>query len=392
MSVTRRKDNKGRVLKDGESQRTNGTYMYRYTDRDGKRRSIYANDLKALRDKEEKIEKETVNEFSLEATNLTVLDLMQNYTTVKQDRAEGTKRVYKNVIVTLMKSGFANMPIITVTKLAAQQYILWLFNEGKAYGTIKGYYGIIKSCFGVACENDIISKNPFNFSLSTILRNTTIKKEALTPEQTKTLLSFAHSNKVYRKYENDIRILLGTGLRIGELYGLTMKDLDFNARTISVTHQIRYDAWKSGDEKWSVTMPKSKSGIRTIPMTDDVFYCLQNVIENRPQLQNPPSIDGYSDFVFIYDGGVRTHVHLEQGLRNLVNAYNRQTNAEPLPHVTPHTLRHTFCSNIINAGINVKSAQYLMGHSNVKLTLDVYSHANKTTVFSDFYKATQSCI
>lgn len=54
----------------------------------------------------------------------------------------------------------------------------------------------------------------------------------------------------------------------------------------------------------------------------------------------------------------------------------RRTHEEPLPTITPHVLRHTFCTNLANAGMDTKSLQYLMGHSDAAITMNVYTHAS----------------
>lgn len=84
MSVQRRKDNKGRVLKNGESQRKDGTYMYRYTDMRGKRQTVYSADLKTLRDKEEELEKALREHLDYTNGNIRVIDLVEKSLTVNR--------------------------------------------------------------------------------------------------------------------------------------------------------------------------------------------------------------------------------------------------------------------------------------------------------------------
>lgn len=77
-------------------------------------------------------------------------------------------------------------------------------------------------------------------------------------------------------------------------------------------------------------------------------------------------------------GNPRTSTNLEDALKTAVERYNK-TSEFPLPKITPHMLRHTFCTNMANAGMEVKSLQYIMGHANSNMTLDVYSHINYET-------------
>ena len=94
--------------------------------------------------------------------------------------------------------------------------------------------------FHCAIEDDCIRKNPFNFAMDTVLEDDTEEKIALTQEQEDSLLAFAAGDLVYRKYCDEIIILLGTGLRISELCGLTV-DFDFEGRQINVDHQLLKD-------------------------------------------------------------------------------------------------------------------------------------------------------
>lgn len=138
--------------------------------------------------------------------------------------------------------------------------------------------------------------------------------------------------------------------------------------------------------------PKTTAGIRTIPMTKNVADCFRHVIMTRNQLAQNLEVDGYKDFVFATDFGLESADNFSKALKNIVNAYNRLHPNEPqLPHVSPHILRHTFCTNMINYGMNIKTVQYLMGHSSVQMTLEVYTHANQENVISDFANIMNKC-
>ena len=94
-------------------------------------------------------------------------------------------------------------------------------------------------------------------------------------------------------------------------------------------------------------------------------------------------VDGYVGFLFLTRNGLPRHVfHYDEVFRNCVDKYNR-THALQLPNITPHILRHTFCTNCINAGMSVKSVQYLMGHATSAMTLDVYADSNMDKVSQD---------
>ena len=230
----------------------------------------------------------------------------------------------------------------------------------------------LKAALYTAIEDDCIRKNPFNFNLNTVIEDKTQPKVPLTPLQEKELLDFVQGDKVYRKYYNELIILLETGLRISEFCGLTIADLDFENRLINVDHQLLYGSGIG----YYVEPPKTESGIRQIPMTENVYDALQNIMKNRKGAK-PITIDGYSDFLLINrNGKPKMALNYENVIRGIVKKYSK-CRTVALPKVTtPHTLRHTFCTNKANAGMNPKALQYIMGHSNIVMTLNYYAHAN----------------
>lgn len=172
-------------------------------------------------------------------------------------------------------------------------------------------------------------------------------------------------------YYDELIILLGTGLRISELCGLTDTDINFENRIINVDHQLL----RSAETGYYIETPKTKSGIRQIPMSEKVYEAFNRVLKRRRGAK-AVTIDGYSNFLFLNrDGYPKTATNYDGMFRGLAKKYNKY-HEEALPKVmTPHTLRHTFCTNMANAGMNPKALQYIMGHSNITMTLNYYAHA-----------------
>ena len=194
-------------------------------------------------------------------------------------------------------------------------------------------------------------------------------KAALTPKQEESLLAFMEQDTVCRKYRDEVIILLGTGLRISEFCGLTTA-LDFKNRQINVDHQLLRDA----DIGYYIETPKTKNGIRQIPMNEEVYQALKRVLKNRGNAA-PFSVEGYKNFLFLKNDGMpKVSANYDSMLKGLVKKYNKQ-NKEQLPNITPHILRHTFCTRLANAGMNPKALQYIMGHANITMTLNYYAHA-----------------
>ena len=133
-----------------------------------------------------------------------------------------------------------------------------------------------------------------------------------------------------------------------------------------------------------VDTPKTKSGVRQIPMSTKVSEAFERVLKNRRKSAAPIIVGGYTRFLFLNrDGLPKVAANYERMFRGLVKKYNK-CHEEALPKVmTPHTLRHTFCTNLANAGMNPKALQYIMGHSNINMTLNYYAHATPDNAIAE---------
>lgn len=367
----KRKDNKGRILRKGESQRKDLLYQYRYTDLGGKRRTVYSSELGRLREKESEIQKFLNSGVDYAAGNITVLELIERYIRLKRGVRYNTKVGYQFVLNLVRKEDFGYRKIRDIKVSDARQWFIKLTEDGRGYSTITSVRGVIKPAFQMAYNEDIVRRNPFDFKLDMIPNNSK-KRIAMTEEQQKAFLTFIEEDQHYCKYLDEFLVLLGTGMRIGEFTGLTVHDLDFEKRRIHVDHQLVRT--RSGE--YYIEETKTKSGVRYIPMVGKVYESLQNILANRKPVNIEPVIGGHSGFILLNkDGNPKIAMHIEHVMKRAWNKYNA-THETPLPPVTPHVLRHTFCTNMANAGMDIKSLQYLMGHSDVSVTLNVYTHAS----------------
>ena len=378
----KRKDRNGRVLKTGENQRKNGTYDYRYTDSHRKVRCIYAKTLEDLRKKEAAIQRDLADGIDYAAGEISVADLVDRYMSLKRDIGHNTKRAYGTVINRIKESEFGQMKVRNVKLSDAKRFYIDLHDTGSKRNTISIYHSVLRPTFEMAVDDDMIRKNPFKFKVADIIPDDAVKRTALTKQQQENYLRFIQENG-QDNYYDDIIILMGTGLRVSELYGLTKKDVDFKKRLIFIDHQL----CRTAEKPYFVKSPKTSSGVRCIPMSDVVYMALKRVVANR----QPPTVellvDGYSGFLFLDKSGMpKVAMHLENYMRGMQKKMER-IYGKSFPRVTPHVLRHTFCTNMQRAGIDVKSLQYLMGHSNVSVTLDVYTHVDFHAVQEAFGKA-----
>ena len=174
----------------------------------------------------------------------------------------------------------------------------------------------------------------------------------------------------YCKYYEVVYILFHTGLRISEFCGLTMKDVDLENKILNIDHQLQ----RTSSMKYVIEKTKTNAGTRVLPMNDDVAMCFQVIIEEREAPKVEKMVDGYSGFLFLDEDGMPlVAMHWEHRLNHMVKRYN-EIFREQMPNITPHVCRHTYCSIQARAGMYPKTLQYLMGHSDISVTMNTYTH------------------
>lgn len=381
MSNTKRRDNKGRVLQMGENQLDDGRYAYRYTTPFGQRKTVYSWRLtasdpmpagkrkdKSLREKIKDIEKKLRLEICCE--DITVCELVEKYLMTKTGVKHSTQTGYKFVQNILAKDPFGQRKIASIKTSDAKIFLIKMQEAGRGYSTIHTVRGVLRPAFQMAADDYMIVKNPFQFELHTVVVNDSVKRDALTREQERKFLQFILEDDHYSQYYDAFYILFKTGLRISEFCGLTIKDIDFRKKVIKVNHQLQ----RTSDMRYICEKTKTENGVREVPMTPYVMDAFMRIIKMRPKPKIEPIVDGYSGFLFLdKNGKPRVALHWEKYFQLSVAKYNKIYRVQ-LPKITPHVCRHTFCTNMAKSGMNPKVLQYIMGHGDISVTLDTYTH------------------
>nr|WP_304429886.1 site-specific integrase [uncultured Acetatifactor sp.] len=379
----KRRDNRNRILRNGESQRSDGRYMFKYLDSLGQVKYVYSwrldkNDRTppgrkrelSLREKEKQIEADLFDQIVPRGGEMTVLDLVRKYVSLKTGIRHNTEANYNFVIHILEKEDFGWKRIDTVKLSDAKAWLIKLQKDGRGYSSIKTVRGVIRPAFQMAMDDDYIRKNPFEFQLATVVVNDSVTREAITRKQERSFLEFIKADSHFSRYYDGIYILFHTGLRISEFVGLTISDLDFENRKINVNHQLQRDR----NMNYIIEDTKTSSGTRLVPMMDDVYDCFKRMLSARAKPKVEPMIDGYTGFLFLDKNGMpMVALHWEKYFQHIREKYNSIYKVQ-LPKITPHVCRHTFCSNMAKSGMNPKTLQYIMGHSDIGVTLNTYTH------------------
>jgi integrase len=228
----------------------------------------------------------------------------------------------------------------------------------------------VRPAFRLAVDDDLIRKNPFDFELHTVVVNDSVKREAITREEERKFLDFVKNDKHFSRYYNGILVLFKTGLRISEFVGLTRQDVDLENRRITVNKQLL----RKADMGYYIEETKTQSSTRQIPMSDEVHESMKRILQNRKKLKNEANIDGHAGFLFLdKNDKPMVALHWEKYFQHIREKYNGIYRI-PMPKVTPHVCRHTFCTNMAKSGMNPKTLQYIMGHSDISVTLNTYTH------------------
>ena len=278
-------------------------------------------------------------------------------------KEESDKKTFCDVI---KKEKFGAKRIDTVKMSDAKEWLIKLQDDGRGYSSIHSIRGVVRPAFKMAEDDNLIHKNPFEFQLATVVYNDSETREAITRKQERDFLKFIKEDKHFCKYYDAIYILFNTGLRISEFVGLTISDIEFDKQRIKVDHQLQ----RKRNMEYEILTPKTEKGERYVPMIDYVSECFRRIIENRKKPKVEPMIDGYCGFLCLDKNEMpMVASHWEKYFQHIREKYNSIYKVQ-MPCITPHVCRHTFCSKMAKSGMNPKTLQYIMGHSDIGVPLN----------------------
>lgn len=392
MTIERRKDNKNRVLKEGEYQRTNGTFEYKWRDKIGKRHSIYAKTLDELREKEIDVLRDALDGVREDGKKLTINDLFYRWIQLKKGLKENTFSNYQYIYKQFVEQTFGQMHIADLKRTDVRAFYNNLSDEQHMRtSTIDSIHTVLHQVLELAVEDDYLRYNPSDNALRELKKahnKDSVKKKALTIPEQELFESFLTKQGQYHRWYPIFTVMLWTGMRVGEVTGLRWQDIDLENETISVNHTLVYFDKRNETNKctFAVNTPKTKAGERTIPMLPKVkeAFLMEKKYQEELGLSCKAVVDGYSDFIFINRFGDTQHQGtLNKALRRIIRDCNYEVldkdEKDPvlLPKFSNHNLRHTFTTRMCEAGVNVKAMQDILGHADAETTLQIYADATK---------------
>ena len=396
--TNKRFDKKHRLLRKGEVQRADGYYIYRWTTRDGKRHSVTTRTLEELREKEEEIIRDKCDGIKADAKNVTVNDMYELWRTMKRGVKDNTFQNYCYMYTMFVQPEIGRFRIQTLKKSDIKRFYNMLVEErGLKISTVDNVHTVLHQVLTAAVEDGYMRMNVSDNVLKELKQALNIgagRRRALTMPEQELFLEYLNSEKNrYFHWYPIFAVMIGTGMRVGEITGLRWCDIDLEEGIIEVNHTlVYYDHAKDGCY-FNVHTPKTEAGRRRIPMLDYVKEAFQ--MERRYQdfndLKCKVTVDGYTDFIFINRfGSVQHQGTLNKALRRIIRDCNEDQLArgmkEPvlLPKFSCHSLRHTFTTRLVEEGVNIKVVQDVLGHKDVATTLNIYTDVTKELKKKEF--------
>lgn len=384
----------------GETLRKDGTLMYRPTkaDYDGgiPVSPIYANSIEELRSKERQLLSRLDRRLNAIQSKATVDDLFQKWCSIKKDLLRTNtfnnyEYMYRHFV---LGTKFGRSRAVTVKK----SDILMLYNNligahNISVSTLDSLQNVLHQMFALLKDDDIIPSNPTENALCQIKKSTKLGKServALSVPEQYLFFHYLFTHEEESRWKRLLTVMLGTGLRIGELAGLRWCDIDFTNGIIRVEHSLVNFPHPGQKPSCTYEMhdPKTEAGYRSIPMLSFVREMLEEerAWQNETGEHSTMKVDGYDNFVFFNRFGQPHHQGtVNKAIRRIIRDCNqeimmktKEKNPVLVPPFSCHILRHTCATRLIESGrINPIVVQGYMGHASLDTTMDVYVNATE---------------
>lgn len=392
--LIRRKDSKGVVLKEGEYERSNGTYEYKYRNKFGERKSIYAKTLVELRVKEDNISRNLLNGSDNFDSNLNINDIFEIWKKIKRGLKDNTFKNYIYMYQQFVEPTFGKLKLNKLKRTDVRGFYNKLKEDGNLkVSTIDCVHTVLHQVLDVAVDDEYIRFNPSDNALKELkaaYQNESEKKRAMSLEQQKIFQDFLYNCNTQKRWYPIFYVMLWTGMRVGEVTGLQWDDLDFKNNVINVNRTlVYYSKGKGIGNRYAINTTKTEAGKRKIPMTSEVkkAFFMEKELQEAFNVRCIDSIGGYNDFIFLNRfGNVHNNGTLNKALRRIVRdcnldiidkSRNSTDEAVLLPHLSNHILRHTFSTRLNEKNVNIKVIQAILGHADVSTTMDIYVDATE---------------
>lgn len=365
------KDLRGKNLGVGLSQRKDGYYSARYCPPSGKRIERY---FKTPEEASAWLKGARLSSCGVrtdDSVDMTVdfwFDYWMKNIKEKTVRPNTVRNHYERYNRNIKKH-LGGMSLYDVKPMHCQMVLNNMYDD-YAGSTINQCLQTMYAMFQAAYENGLIVSNPVTKSV--VLPKPIEKKiRFMTVGEQRLFIQQAEGSALYPQYF----MILNTGLRTGELIGLKWEDIDFKEKILSVSRSMEY---RYSTQKWMEGPPKTKNAYRDIPLTKECLKMLK-AIKKEHDLGRKEA-EGFEEYVFLCRKGTPVKnstydAHLE-----------KITEKAGIQKISMHTLRHTFATRCIEAGMRPKTLQQILGHSSINITMNLYVHVSNEEKFKEMHK------
>ena len=358
--MSKRGNGEGSIYFDNTKNRWKGLIAVGYYDNGRiRRKSVFGKSKTEVKQKIKQIELAIATDDYIDESTVTIYQLAMQMQNDKLNYNEIKPATYYRNLETLKRlTPIYSTPLQKATETQIKDYLIK--QQDYSDSTIKKVYQMLKAVFKEAKKRNIIKKDVMEDIRRPRSTKANVEKRALTIEEQSKLINVLVSEDV--QYSNEMLISMLTGMRMGEILALKPKDINLNFNTISVNRTI--SKGKKGEVIESEST-KTYAGIRKIPMTEDV----RNIFASLLQFNNS------HDYIFTTEAGklLTTNQVNSQFTRTLKKYDILDKSVQGA--VSLHSLRHTYATRCIEAGMLPKVLQKLLGHTDIKITLNTYCTA-----------------